>query len=236
MVFLLGKRIRSLSIKHPLGNRSDTEVLDAEKLRALKARLIADDKEAADELVKAHIKLGIHIAGQYAAATGSSPEDLISEAMLAIAMSIKAIKEDKIPDEHITTYIAGRIHARCSRYFKLDKVYRIPTSTVARRRKEGKPIVTPTRHDLQYSQPGTKAPKDKQWVFMHPAMCVPPETQRVDVEDILKQATKTKRQKDVMALLIEGNTIREIAKTLGLSKSVVSRDVETVRDEVHRLL
>ena len=236
MAFLLGKRTKSRSIKHPLGDRNDIQVLDADKIRELKARLVAGDSQAVDELTKAHIRMAIYIAGQYAMLLPDHAEDLVSEAMLGIAKACDQLAKRDVPDEQVTTFIAGRIHNLCSKLVRRTGEFRIPFTTAVRKKKEGKEVIVPQQHEIPYSQPGTKASKDKQVVFNHPKMCVNSEDKATELRDILNKAIKTLRQREVMDLMLEGYGIREIADKLQLTKSLVSLEIQTVRAEITRML
>lgn len=199
-MFLLRRRIRGQSIKHPLASWG-TEKLDYDQLKRL-----ADDLKAGidttSELIRAHMKLAIHIAGQYASIHRRSADDIVSEAIIGMLTACKRIKENEMTDDNVAGFIISNIHSAIKSFVRKDSVVRVPPSSYRHFKDKGIDVGI-TVSSLPYLLPDREKRKP------------------IELLEILDKIASDDFDRDVIALKAEGYTIKEIANKLSVSTSKV---------------
>lgn len=181
-------RIQGQGYQHPFAHqRLEQPLRDKDKIRALKA-------ENWDLLTKSHMRLGCSIAGRYVRLGGDSDE-MVSSAMLGIAVAVDRIKKGLVEHNNVTGYIIHYIHQHCAESLRLDCVIPIPQHN------DTKIIVCPIT-DNNIEATGTRIG---------------------ELYEILEHITHTEIEKNVVFLRQQGYTDTEVANNLNISRSTVTK-------------
>jgi RNA polymerase sigma factor (sigma-70 family) len=232
----LGKKTKSLSVDHPLGDRSDIQALTDEKLEELKPQLLAGNEEVIDEVFRGYIRLAISIAGKYAVFAPRLIDDLVSEAHLGLMIAIREIIAGKIKTCTMPAYIIARIHTFCSNYLNRDQIVGYSHQWKLKRKRLGlSELPNLVRHNFHLKR--TKRQwYDYLWVINHPRVSVSNGHGKFELEEILELSAETETQQKILHLRLLGYNIREIAKELGTSKTTVSENLKIVRKKAKKFL
>lgn len=202
-MFLLGKKIKGISITHPLGNDLPEQMTD-ERKNELIAKLLTGDLSAVEALVRGHLRLAIHIAGQYAINAKNKAHDLVSEAILAVVMACHVIAANQLPpDTNYPGYIIVRIHSCLSRYLEKDHLIPVPRATVRLAKKSGQTLKIPTREHSEF---------DKEYSHLT----------TFEIKDVLDQVIKNDLERQIIKLRSQSMVDREIADVLKISISKIA--------------
>lgn len=126
-------------------------VLEQEDLETLVSALQLGNATVVKPIILTHIRLAIHIAGQYAYTPSSGP-DLVSVALTALCDGCQRVLGGKPltgDDCNITGYLICLIHSRCNRFNCENRTIRVPLSSLIKARKEGLKINLPRTKELK---------------------------------------------------------------------------------------
>lgn len=202
-MFLLGKKIKGISITHPLATDLPPQMSDERKLELI-TKLLTGDLSAVEELVRGHLRLAIHIAGQYAAYTKNKAHDLVSEAILAIIIACHAIADGEVTDDtNYPGYIIVQIHSRLSRYLEKDHLIPVPRATVRLKKSQGEVLKAPTREHSEF---------DKEYSHLT----------TFEIKDVLDTVIRNDLERQIIDLRSQSMVDREIADVLKISVSKIA--------------
>ncbi|KKN01676.1 hypothetical protein LCGC14_1125410 [marine sediment metagenome] len=182
------QRIQGQSYSHPFALQNLAQPLDdEEKINVLKT-------ENWNLLTESHMRLGCSIAGRYVRLGGNSDE-MVSAAMLGIAVAVDRIKKGIITHVNVTGYIIHYIHQQCIETLRLDCVIPVPQNN------DTKIIRCP----FTDSNSGLTT------------------TNIGELYDTIEYITHTELEKDIVFLRQQGYTDIEVADNLGIGRSTVIR-------------
>lgn len=222
MSWLFRKKIKGISIHHPLAHLTNLNKLPDDEKDSLTERLKSGDTEAAEPIIRGHIKLAINIASQYANVDRTKADDLVSTAMHALVEGCIRVADGALTDNGITGYLMGRVHYHCSNFIRNDRMLGPHFDTMARRLRAGKPAGDVIRQTIsdEIAKPRLKSDQS---------------LNMTEIEDILNKAILTRRERRIIELKQEGFNVREIAARLAISKTVVSSDLCAVKRRFEEL-
>lgn len=202
-MFLLGKKIKGVSITHPLSKDLPEQMSD-ERKNELIAQLLSGDLSVIEELVRGHIRLAIHIAGQYAINAKNKSHDLVSEAILATVIACHIIASGELPaDTNYPGYIIVKIHSYLSEYLANDHLIPVPRTTLRAAKAKGEVITVPTRDCSQF---------DKEYNHLT----------TFEIKDVLDTIIKNDLEQQIIQLRSQSMVDREIADVLKMSISKIA--------------
>lgn len=238
MTFLLGvKGAKSASISHPLCLEASAN-LTKQRANELMAELIAGSKTAADTLIRGHMNLATKIVGKYAYVRGldKQPDDLMSEAMLAMCKLLKRVKSGDVVCENITEYMIGAIHSHCANFVRDDRILGMCHSAKWKRKQRG--LDSPDIRVYSIDAPQTTRVRSESGADSEQVSNVTPyqnsitvssEVGLVELRELLSKSIESGFEEQVMVLKIEGYDVRSIAGKLSCSKSKVSISLNKVK-------
>lgn len=147
-----------------------------------------------DLLTKSHMRLGCAIAGRYVRLGGNSDE-MVSSAMLGIVTAVDRIKKGLLKHNNVTGYIIHYIHQHCAEALRIDCVIPVPQHN------DSKIIVCPIT-DNNIEATGTRIG---------------------ELYELLEHIAHTETEKDLIFLRQQGYTDTEVANTLNISRSTVTK-------------
>jgi RNA polymerase sigma factor (sigma-70 family) len=203
-MFLHKKSIRAFSIRPR--NEIPPKITD-ERRKELVVRLRLGDKSVMDELISGHMRLAIFIAGLYLRFAAKKSQDLVSEAYLALVKAThKAV--DGLKDDDYDRYVAFRIHRACGNFCVTDRLIRIPVASRWRNGLKDERIL-----------PEQDVPN---------RVNVSPLNQMI-LDETLRNAIVTDREKLIVDMRLQGFTHEEISKVLDIDRTVVTREIADVK-------
>ncbi len=233
MAYLLGKKIKGISISHPLGT---IERVAESELSDLVKKLEQGDVKAKDALIKGHVKLAIHIAGQYAVSNPRVAHDLVSEAMFAITEGCDRWMKGLVESESFTGYIVCRIHSKCTYLLRKMKLFGISHSGYIKKRNKSEDgtvvVAKQTRLMGSVTTERRIGAIDRGSRNGHPWVM---RLSLYELKDILESTTKTDLQSEILRLKMMGYSVAEVSRELGIPLIKVYRDLEQIRERFERI-
>ena len=210
MPFLLGKRIKGISVKTPLSEYAIT--LTDERKEELVIELQKGDLSAKDELVLHHIRLAIAISCQYAVTCPAKVHDIISESMLALTKGCIDVSNGAMHNTNITGFLVARIHWACAEHLRVDNLIRIPYTSKVRNNLSNINIMFFVE-DWELSdtdEPRAAKVKDTALCFW--------DDSNLEITEELKECALSCEEERIIWYRLQGFNDREIAEYIGCSK------------------
>jgi len=230
-MFLLRKKVKAWSIQNPFGELS--EKIEESELEQLitRLRLGIESKEDREKLYKGHMRLAMNIVAKYAKQAPNKIDDLISEAMLAISISIQEART-KLKDNNFTPYCIAKVHSLVYAFITSDHVAKVPISTITHKARIGEPIAPIKVESLTFYfdqerskelDPEEMVPKRNTTRRRSKSLETGNGEQLVIIKEMIAKSQKTVLDRRVIHLRFKGHTDKEIAEILGLSVSRVNQ-------------
>jgi RNA polymerase sigma factor (sigma-70 family) len=218
-MWLKNKRIRGISITHPLADSSMRKGLSDEEQLLISLELKRGNKQSVDRLINAYSRLIMNIVSQYAAVGfGNHVDDLVSIAFLAAIEACDEVTKGKLKDDNIIGYMITRIHTKMHNSTFTFNVINLPNTTMRRKFKKGdklKPLVIARLSD---------AIRDDKV-----------STNLVEIRDTLDAAITTPLERDIVKYREQRYTYAEVAEKLGYSTGHIQQTMMRIQQRYEQM-
>lgn len=249
--FLLRQKARGLSIPVPETVKDKEIEIDDERKNELRERLQNGDTSVKDELVLSHLRLAYNISAKYARFEPNKSDEILSTAFEALVDACNSVANGALKDSNITGYLACRIHTRCCDFVRNDRLFGPSYPTIKKHQEPGRPFQKPLRFNLDLDVKSSQSTEtddveelklfdvtsDRRFFSTLTGIKRDYPSTREDVNrlteyeisDLIKGLVKTRREKIILEMKIDGYKIQEIAAHLEVTRQTVRRELENLR-------
>ncbi len=223
------KKIRSLTRRKFLPRKpyDAKPKLKPEELEQLVIRLKGGDNTVINEIVEAHMRLGISIAARYASNHPKKVDDLIGVMGLALVKSVWKAKR-KLIDNNITPFITSYIHGELMKFIEEDRCVHIPGRTVRHYANKGDSRLEKPPVQVPLSQNDFNEEENNESFRV---VIEIRDQSLLEVNECLDKAATTIIEKRIIELRAEGHTYVEISPQVGYSKSKIEIIVNSIEEK-----
>lgn len=183
------------------------------------------DAQQSDDIIVANYPWARHIASQFF--TGTPFDDEIhGAAILGLVKAGNKLKAGHKPTGTDISYIRNYVTGEIMEVIRKRRLINIPNTTLRRRRERGDSTAITVLYETTLDDWNDVV--DEKGSIIHKNAMVNPES--VDTtSDFLKELQFTESEISVLELRLEGKTMREVAESLTIEKSMVSLLVKAMR-------
>ena len=180
------------------------------------------DAQQSDDVIVANYPWALHIAGQFFTNTPFDDE-IHGAAILGLVKAGNKLKAGHKPKGTDISYIRNYVTGEIMEVIRKRRLINIPNTTLRRRRERGDSTAITVMYETAYDDW-----MDETGSILHRNAMVNPES--IDTtSDFLKELQFTESEINVLELRLEGKTMREVAESLTIEKSMVSLLVKAMR-------
>lgn len=177
------------------------------------------DALANDDLVIANYPWALHLASQHYTGT-SFDDDIRSAAVLGLVKAVSRLESGIQPEGTTTSYVRNYVKGEIMEVIRNRRMIPIPNTTLRRRRQRGDATAITVLYD---------ADTDERQTLIGRTAIVNPSIGVDTMADLLAELDFTPSELQVLELRLEGKTVREVADSMTIEKSMVGLLIKAMK-------